>query len=371
MSFEDFYGQRDSAYYEGMVSQGKGRANRLGVGERPSESHHWVPGIGWTFMPDYEVGESFKEQSSRQSDPTAGYNINVSKESLADAKASGVTNHYVAQGSSVPSHIAKNIRARQASRDWYTGGMDHYNGPVTNDETWKEAAGQWVNERNGKPTVSPWINTFGHDSQNTFERMRMEEYNPFLGREGGWVGGDPTVSGVSEGYRDDSIAAYMKHAFSGEDQIQNRSKALEAFMGWNSQVRNDSGGWDDGAGNGINAATTKMNQRYFDQLGLADLGLEYEGKAAAPVAFVPQDVSGGWNPGGMMTGGGRPSHSDDTGMDGGGSTPIHSNSDGTGITPPDMMGEVGGSFLAAYKAKRDELASKPSVMSLMTELKDA
>ena len=31
----------------------KGAANHMGVGERPSESHHWVPGIGWIFMPGF------------------------------------------------------------------------------------------------------------------------------------------------------------------------------------------------------------------------------------------------------------------------------------------------------------------------------
>ena len=90
-----------------------------------------------------------------------------------------------------------------------------------------------------------------------------------------------------------------------------------------------------------------MHQRHFDSLGLADYGLEYEGKAPDPVGFVPQDISGGWNPAGMMTGGERPAPD---------STPAN-------------VG--GGSFMAAYTAKRDELANKPSVMSLMTELKDA
>jgi len=253
-----------------------GGANHLGMGERPSESHHWVPGMGWVFMPTFDEGESMAEQSARQSDPTAGYNINVDEKSLADAKASGVTNHYVAQGSSVPSHIAENIRARQASRDWYTGGMDHYNGPVTNDETWKGAAEQWVNDRNGKPTVSPWVNTFGHDSQNTFDRMRQDNYNPFLGREGGWVGEDSTVSGVSEGYRDDSIAGWFKQQFAGDDMVQHRQAALEALQGWNGQVRNDTGGWDNGAGHGTNKATTRMSRKFFDEMGLGDkFGFEW------------------------------------------------------------------------------------------------
>ena len=261
-----------------------GGANHLGMGERPSESHHWIPGMGWVFMPTFAEGESMAEQSAQQSDPTAGYNIKVDNKSLTDAKNSGVTNHYVAQGSSIPSHIAENIRARQASHDWYTGGMDHYTGAVDNGHEWKAAAERWVNDRNGKPTVTPWINTFDRDAKNTFERMRMDNYNPFLGNEGGWVGEDARVSGVSEGYLDDSISAYLKNAFSGEDQIQNRYNALEAFKGWNSQVRNPnyqsnmdlSEQWMDGKGRGINAATTRMNKQYFDEMGLGDkFGLEW------------------------------------------------------------------------------------------------
>ena len=261
-----------------------GGANHLGMGERPSESHHWIPGMGWVFMPSFAEGESMAEQSAQQSDPTAGYNINVSEKSLADAKNSGVTNHYVAQGSSIPSHIAENIRARQASHDWYANGMDHYTGAVDNGHEWKAAAGQWVNDRNGKPTVSPWINTFDHDSQNTFERMRQDNYNPFLGREGGWVGEDATVSGVSEGYLDDSIAGWFKQQFAGDDMVQHRRDALRTLNGWNSQVRNPnyqsnmdrSEKWMDGQGRGINKATTKMSRKFFDEMGLGDkFGLEW------------------------------------------------------------------------------------------------
>lgn len=253
-----------------------GGANHLGMGERPSESHHWVPGMGWIFMPTFAEGESMAEQSAQQSDPTAGYNISVDNKSLTDAKGSGVTNHYVAQGSSIPSAIAENIRARQASHDWYTNGMDHYTGPVDNGHEWKAAAGQWVNDRNGKPTVSPWINTFDRDSQNTFERMRQDNYNPFLGNEGGWVGEDGTVSGVSEGYLDDSIAGWFKQQFAGDDMVQHRRAALEALHSWNGQVRNEYGGWDDGAGRDINKATTRMSKKFFDEMGLGDkFGLEW------------------------------------------------------------------------------------------------
>ena len=334
MSFEDFYGQRDSAYYQGMIAQGKGAANHLGMGERPSESHHWVPGFGWTFMPDYEVGESLSAQAANQADPTAGFNINVSKESLADAEKSGVTDYYSAQGQGMSREQSRAIRERQMSHDFYRSGLDHYAGEY--DEA---AIRSYVNERAGQNTISPWVNIRDGERQSSYDAYMEDNYNPFIGNEGAWVtpeGNDLRGSnnGTAEGYRDDSISAYLKHAFSGEDQVQNRANALNAFKKWNGTER------------GINTATTRMNQRHFDSLGLGDFGLEYEGKAPAPAEFVPKDVSGGWNPAGMMTGGARPDPA----------------------TPANVGG---GGFMAAYQAKRDELANKPSVMSLMTELKDA
>ena len=227
------------------------------------------------------------------------------------------------------------IRERQMSHDFYRSGIDHYAGEY--DEA---AMSNWVNQLAGQNTTSPWINVTDDARQSTYNAYMEDNYNPFIGNEGAWVtpeGNDIRGSnnGTAEGYRDDSISAYLKHAFSGEDQVQNRADALRAFQQWNGTER------------GINPATTKMHQRHFDSLGLADYGLEYEGKAPDPVGFVPQDISGGWNPAGMMTGGERPAPE---------STPAN-------------VG--GGSFMAAYTAKRDELANKPSVMSLMTELKDA
>ena len=179
-------------------------------------------------------------------------------------------------------YTGPDIRARQGSHAWYTGGMDHYNGPVTNDEAWKAAAEQWVNDRNGRPTVNPWVNTFGHDSQNTFERMRQDNYNPFLGREGGWVGEDSTVSGVSAGYRDDSIAGWFKQQFAGDDMVQHRQAALEALQGWNGQERH-MGGWKDGLGKGINKATERMTEEYFNQMDLANkFGLQWQEGSSNP-----------------------------------------------------------------------------------------
>jgi hypothetical protein len=260
-----------------------GGANHLGMGERPSESHHWIPGMGWVFMPSFAEGESMAEQSAANAGSN-GFNINVSGDSLADAQNSGVTNHYVAQGSSIPSADAAKIRARQASHDWYTGGMDHYGGPVDNGHEWRAAAGQWVNDRNGKPTISPWINTFDHDAENTFNRMREDNYNAFLGSEGRWVGDEQAGIGELNGYRDDSIAAWFKEQFAGDDMVKHRADALRTLNGWNTQVRNPdyqsnmdrSEKWMNGQGHGINKGSTRMSRKFFDEMGLGDkFGLEW------------------------------------------------------------------------------------------------
>ena len=258
-----------------------GGANHLGMGERPSESHNWVPGLGWVFMPSFAEGESMAEQSaSRTGDPSAAWNPLVSGQSVADAAATGVTSYGVAQGSSVPSADAAKIRARQASHDWYTGGMDYYDGPVDNGHEWRAGAEQWLLDRNGKPTISPWINTFDHDAENTFNRMREDSYNPFLGSEGRWVGDEQAGIGPMDGYRDDSIAGWFKQQFAGEDMIKHRADALRELNQWNNQVRNDMGGWDDGAGRGINKATEVMTEEYFNQMGLGDkFGLTWQGAA--------------------------------------------------------------------------------------------
>ena len=173
-------------------------------------------------------------------------------------------------------YTSPDIRARQGSHAWYANGMDHYNGPVTNDEAWKAAAGQWVNDRNGKPTVSPWINTFDHDAKNTFERMRMDSYNPFLGSEGRWVGDAQQGIGELNGYNDNSIAAWFKNQFAGEDMVKYRQDALDTLNSWNGQERH-MGGWKDGLGKGINKATERMTEEYFNQMDLANkFGLQWQ-----------------------------------------------------------------------------------------------
>jgi hypothetical protein len=181
----------------------------------------------------------------------------------------------------IPAEQARAIRERQMSHDLYRSGLDHYSGGY--DET---AMRQWVNQIAGQPTISPWINVTDDSRQSTYEAFMEDNYNPFIGNEGAWVtpeGNDLRGSnnGTAEGYRDDSISAYMKGAFSGQDQVQNRANALRAFKKWNGTER------------GINTATTRMSQQYFDELGLGDFGLEW----GAPQSGASKMLNGSTNGG--------------------------------------------------------------------------
>jgi hypothetical protein len=164
----------------------------------------------------------------------------------------------------IPSDQARAIRERQMSHDLYRSGLDHYNGEY--DEA---AMSHWVNQLAGQPTVSPWINVTDDSRRSTYDAFMEDNYNPFIGNEGAWVTPDGndlrgSNNGTAEGYRDDSISAYLKQAFSGQDQVQNRANALRAFKKWNGTER------------GINTATTRMNRQHFDDLGLGEFGLEWE-----------------------------------------------------------------------------------------------
>jgi hypothetical protein len=292
-----------------------GGANHLGMGERPSESHHWIPGMGWVFMPTYEEGNEASVQGAAR-DNNDAFQYEVDGKSLTDARASGVTSYGSAQGYSLPADVSAKIRARQASHDWYTGGMDHYNGPVDNGHEWRAAASSWVNDRNGRPTISPWINTFDHDAENTFNRMREANYNPFLGSEGRWVGDEQQGIGELNGYNDDSIAAWFKNAFAGEDMVKHRSDALRTLNGWNGQVRNEdwnqsmdrSERWKNGQGHGINKGTTRMSRKFFDEMGLGEkFGLEWVEPESGASKLLNGTAEGGLSQAAKMLqgGGGR------------------------------------------------------------------
>ena len=253
--------------------------------------------------------------------------------------------------------VRRLIGARQTSHDWYSGGMDHYNGPVDNGHEWKAAASQWVNERNGSPTTSPWINTFDHANELAYNRMREDNYNAFLGNEGGWVGDEHSfLTGNSEGYRDDSIAGWFKGQFAGQDMVQHRRNALRDLNSWASRERAE-----DGTSQDINKATTRMSQRAFDEMGLAEkYGLSYNDPRPQEYADAYAAVTGGGSTGGGYMGGSF--------MDNYNAGQAPATGGPRPAAPAGPQVKPGG-FMESYLKKKAE--SKPSVMSLMTELKDA
>ena len=264
---------------------------------------------------------------------------------------------------------ARAIRERQMSHDLYRSGIDHYSGEY--DET---AMNHWVNQMAGQPTTSPWINVTDDSRRSTYNAFMEDNYNPFIGNEGAWVtpeGNDLRGSnnGTAEGYRDDSIAGWFKDAFAGQDRVNDRADALRTLGGWNNQVRNPdyqsnmdpSEQWMDGAGRGINKATTRMNQRYFDEMDLANkYGLTFEDPRQAKYdAMVAGFSSPSESTGGFMDAynSARPPAASAAGMAG-----------VAGPRPAAPEVKPGG-FMESYLKRKAE--TKPSVMSLMTELKDA
>ena len=241
------------------------------------------------------------------------------------------------------------IRERQMSHDLYRSGIDHYSGEY--DEA---AMSRWVNQLAGQPTTSPWINVTDDSRRSTYNAFMEDNYNPFIGNEGAWVtpeGNDLRGSnnGTAAGYRDDSISAYLKNAFAGQDQVQNRANALRDFKRWNGTER------------GINPVSTRMNQRLFEEMDLANkYGLTFEDPRQAKY----DEMVAGFSSPSESTGGfmdaynsARPPAASAAGMAG-----------VAGPRPAAPQPKAGG-FMEAYLKKKAE--TKPSVMSLMTELKDA
>ena len=259
-----------------------GGANHLGVGERPSESHHWVPGMGWVFMPTYAEGESLNEQSAAAGGKS--FDIAVDRQSLADAEATGVRSHSSLNEGGLTHEQRAAIKERQQSHLWYQGGMDHYDGSIGQDG-WETAASEYFNSIGRPQAVSPWQHTSDWAKADTFKAIQEANYNPFIGNEGAWVtpGGENgqdlrgSNNGTAEGYRDDSIAGWFKNAFAGDDMVKHRREALNTLSSWNGQERH-MGGWRDGLGKGINKATERMTEEYFNQMDLANkFGLQWQG----------------------------------------------------------------------------------------------
>lgn len=201
-------------------------------------------------------------------------------------------------------------RHRQASHDWYTSGMDLFEGPyaITNEwdlsdnasvygnPDWMQRATDHVNGIAGRNTISPWVDTFQHDRIGTYNLVRDSDYNAFLGSEGA------RQSGI-DGYTDDSIAGYFKNAFAGQDQVGNRTDAIRSLRQWN----------EGGAGDGLNKATDVMTKQYFDQLDLANkYGLTWE-QAGAVIDSNGGTATGGSND--LASGNGMLSHQKSSWMD--------------------------------------------------------
>ena len=280
------------------------------------------------------------------------------------------------------------IRQRQSSHNWYYGGMDHFNPSMetskndshedyANSSPWLEEANAYLASVNGgNQWIDPWIATFDHDRGGTFNAIKEDNYNPFVGNEGAWI--DPnsehgvdarsSINGTGVGYRDDSIAGWFKDAFAGEDMIKHRRDAVIGLNQWNGQERNpdynssmDRGEkWRNGKGHGLNKATTRMSQQYFDEMGLAEkYGLTYNDPRPQQYADAYAAVTGGGSAGGYMGG---------NFMDNYNATQAPATGGVRQAAPAGPQVKPGG-FMESYLKKKAE--SKPSVMSLMTELKDA
>ena len=161
-------------------------------------------------------------------------------------------------------------RYRSSSHNWYTSGMDQFQGPfeltnqwdisdnvgVYGNPAWMNAATDYVNGIAGQNTVAPWADTYQHDRIGTLNYVKNPEYNAFLGGRG-------DLQSRAPGYTDDSIAGYFKEAFSDPAQIKNRNDAIRNLRIWNENAGN--------GGVGLNKATDPMTKQYFDELRLNEL----------------------------------------------------------------------------------------------------
>jgi hypothetical protein len=267
--------------------------------------------------------------------------------------------------------------------------MDHYTGPVDNGHEWRAAASRWVNDRNGGPTISPWVNTFDYAVEDAYNGIRQDDYNAFLGREGGWANAEESyLNGNTRAYRDDSIAGWFKQAFAGDDMVKHRANAIKGL--------ND---WVGGNGDDLDKGSTRMNKRAFEEMGLAEkYGLEFVDPRQEAYDKMVAGFSSGESTGGFMdaynssrprpsipilptTGGprpmpNRPAPTPDVFPDAPPVDPNYKWSDpfgdrdiGTGVVGHMQPQVKPGGFMESYLKKKAE--NKPSVMSLMTELKDA
>ena len=202
-----------------------------------------------------------------------------------DEIKNGYTNalgDYVPGSPSISDLVSEDQLARQrhmaSSQYFYNVGLDHFTGSrevgrhdfnrnrhATGKGDIKDEAFDHIRAMLGAdPDAAigaPWINTYDWDRYDTYNLIRNNDYNAFLGGNGG-------MQSSANGYTDDSIAGWFKNAFAGQDQVKNRSKAISSLSQFTGT---------DGAGAGLNKATDLMTKQYFDQMDLANkYGLTWE-----------------------------------------------------------------------------------------------
>ena len=184
------------------------------------------------------------------------------------------------------------IRHRNLSHDWYESGMDHFQGSreigrndfgsnihaYGNGDIYDEALAHvrtMFGTPDGQGVMGPWVSTYDHDRYDTYNLIKDPDYNAFLGTFG------RKQSNVDD-YRDDSIAGWFKNAFAGQDQVRNRSGAINDLRVWNENEGN--------GGYGLNKAADVMTKQYFDQMDLANkYGLSWEQAGAIVDANTPNN----------------------------------------------------------------------------------
>lgn len=79
------------------------RSEAMGIGDRPSNYHQWVPGMGWVFMPEYDVlpGQQLANMTGQQR--TNAYKNGWEHQLASDAQS--VANQLGLTVSSVPAYV--------------------------------------------------------------------------------------------------------------------------------------------------------------------------------------------------------------------------------------------------------------------------
>lgn len=180
---------------------------------------------------------------------------------------------------------------------------------------------------------APFGGLFMQDIDPLLGILGGDQYNPFYGeitqdlidsnRKLGIIGDELTAY---ERRSENNVMDYLYNSLRGADQVKNRGAVMDRWK----QYLND---MDLEADHFYNVG---MNQRLFDRLGLEEFGMEFDPEFSKR----------------PMLAGGDPNATSGAGM--------------MGENP--LTQAKSGGFLEAYLKKREE--NKPSVMSLMDEMKD-